>query len=67
MTDAWHTIIELSELEPADVTQVQHSQLTLAVYDTRMPARICAMAILMADTLSVRYIRVCSMLVQARQ
>ncbi|MDB4223757.1 non-heme iron oxygenase ferredoxin subunit [Granulosicoccus sp.] len=34
MTDNWHTIIALSEIESKDVTQVNHDKLTLAVYDT---------------------------------
>jgi nitrite reductase/ring-hydroxylating ferredoxin subunit len=34
MNENWHTIIALSELEPKDVTQVNHEKLTLAVYDT---------------------------------
>ncbi len=34
MNENWHTIIGLSELEPKDVTQVNHEKLTLAVYDT---------------------------------
>lgn len=34
MTEAWHTIIELSDLELNDVTQVDHNNLSLAVFDT---------------------------------
>jgi len=34
MADNWHTIIELSAIEPKVVTQVDHNELTLAVYDT---------------------------------
>ncbi len=34
MQDTWHTIINLSALEPNDVTQVIYNNQTLAVYDT---------------------------------
>jgi len=34
MSDAWHTIIELSALERKDVTEVRYKKLFLAVYDT---------------------------------
>lgn len=34
MNENWQTIVTLSELEPKDVTQVNHHKLTLAVYDT---------------------------------
>jgi len=34
MNKQWQTIIAVSELESKDVTQVEYSKLTLAVYDT---------------------------------